>query len=64
MIENKDEPSLEKIDDYDGKESCEKKRNVRLVIAFLVLFGFVLYFMQDSNVKSDVSPSTQSEVKK
>ena len=63
MIEKKDEPSLEKIDDYDGKESCEKKRNVRLVIAFLILFGFVLYFMQGSNYESEES-SNKIEIKK
>lgn len=34
-----DEPSLEKIDDFNGKESKEKRNTVRLVIIGLIIFG-------------------------
>ncbi|MEA3354542.1 MAG: hypothetical protein U9Q33_12080 [Campylobacterota bacterium] len=35
------EPSLEKIDDYNNNESSEKRKTVKLVVLFLVLIGFV-----------------------
>lgn len=34
-----DEPSLEKIDDFNGKESKEKRKTIRIVIIGLIVFG-------------------------
>ena len=52
MVQNKGEPSLNKISDYKGKESKEKKRIVRLVIAFLIIFSFVLFFLRQDPSKT------------
>ncbi|MEA3289402.1 MAG: hypothetical protein U9Q04_04385 [Campylobacterota bacterium] len=35
------EPSLEKIEDYNNKESNEKRTTVKLVILLLVIVGLV-----------------------
>lgn len=35
----KGEPSLNKIDDYNGKESKEKSRTIKLVIIGLLVVG-------------------------
>lgn len=46
---NNGEPSLHNIDDYDGKESKEKRNTVRLVIILcLVVAAFVVYFKSTS----------------
>lgn len=39
MLDN--EPSLEKIDDYNNQESDEKRRTVLLVIAICILVGMI-----------------------
>jgi len=41
-----DEPSLEKIDDFNGKESKEKRNTVRVVIIGLILFGAIYSFIK------------------
>lgn len=42
---NNSEPSLEKIDDYNGNESKQKRNTVRLVILFCLVVGaFIAYF--------------------
>ena len=33
------EPSMDQIEDYNGKESKEKKNTVRLVILFCIVVG-------------------------
>jgi hypothetical protein len=33
------EPSLDQIEDYNGKESKEKKNTVRLVVLFCIVVG-------------------------
>ena len=44
------EPSLEKIDDYNGKESKQKKNTVRVVIIFCLVVGaFFAYLKSTSN---------------
>ena len=35
------EPSLEQIDDYNGKESKSKKRTVYLVVGGLIVLGIL-----------------------
>lgn len=48
---NKGEPSLNKIDDYNGKESKQKRIIVRLVVVFcLVVGGIFTYFKNNDKV--------------
>lgn len=35
----KNEPTLDQIDDYNGKESSTKRKTVRLVVLFCVIVG-------------------------
>ena len=48
-----DELSLEKIDDYNGKESKEKKRTVIYVVLFCLIVGAVLTFVKSSSQVGD-----------
>lgn len=45
MDKLKGEPSLEKIDDYNGKESKQKKNTIRLVIILLILAGILYAYL-------------------
>ena len=50
MSKNKGEPSLEKIDDYNGNESKQKRNTVRLIVILLLALGaFFVYMKQPSN---------------
>ena len=49
------EPTLEGIEDYDGKESKEKRRMVRIVVASILIVG-AIYVIIASNIKSAESP--------
>jgi hypothetical protein len=42
----KNEPTLEEIDDYNGKESPEKRRTVILVVLFCLAVGIVYAIFQ------------------
>ncbi|AGR77844.1 hypothetical protein [Aliarcobacter butzleri] len=55
MSKNKGEPTLEKIDDYNGNESKQKRNVIRLVIVLLLVFGAVLTYLNQP---------TQNELKK
>ncbi|MFW2568353.1 hypothetical protein [Aliarcobacter butzleri] len=55
MSKNKGEPTLEKIDDYNGNESKQKRNIIRLVIVLLLVFGAVLTYLNQP---------TQNELKK
>ncbi|MDN5126097.1 hypothetical protein PJV95_07600 [Aliarcobacter butzleri] len=55
MSKNKGEPTLEKIDDYNGNESKQKRSVIRLVIVLLLVFGAVLTYLNQP---------TQNELKK
>jgi|UniRef100_UPI0040489936 hypothetical protein len=48
-----DEPSLEKIDDYNGKESKQKRNTVRLVVIFCLLIGAVFAYLKTTSVPND-----------
>lgn len=48
-----DEPSLEKIDDYNGKESKQKRNTVRLVVVFCLLIGAVFAYLKTTSVPND-----------
>ena len=43
---NNGEPSLEKIDDYNGNESKQKRNTVRLIVILLLIFGAVLTYLK------------------
>ncbi|QKF72898.1 hypothetical protein AFAEC_0716 [Aliarcobacter faecis] len=51
MTKNKGEPSLEKIDDYNGNESKQKRNTVRLIVILLLVFGAVLTYLKQPNVE-------------
>ena len=51
MSMNKGEPSLEKIDDYNGNESKQKRNTVRLIVILLLVFGAVLTYLQQPKIQ-------------
>ena len=65
MSKNKGEPSLGKIDDYNGNESKQKRNTVRFVIIFCLLVGGVFAYLKNSAIPSDyVGTQEQSGIKK
>lgn len=46
MSKNKGEPTLEKIDDYNGNESKQKRNTIRFIVILLLIFGAVLSYLQ------------------
>lgn len=50
---NKGEPSLEKIDDYNGNESKQKRNTVRLVIIFCLIVGGIFAYLKSSSTTTD-----------
>lgn len=65
MSKNKGEPSLEKIDDYNGNETKQKRNTVRLIVILLLVFGAVLTYIQQpkSQEAKEVFEKTQIPVK-
>ena len=63
---NKGEPSLNKIDDYNGKESKQKRIIVRLVVIFCLVVGGVLtYFKNNEKVyEVEIINQQQSNISK
>lgn len=53
MSELKNEPSNEKIEDYDGKESKEKKNTVRLVVIFCLVVGAIFAYIKTTSMPDD-----------
>ena len=53
MSKLNDEPSLEKIDDYNGKESKEKRNTVKLVIVFCLVVGALFSYLKYTSLPSD-----------
>ena len=43
MSKNTGEPSLTKIDDYNGNESKQKRNTVRLIVILLLIFGGLIF---------------------
>ena len=41
-----EEPSLNKIDDYDNKESKEKRNTVKLVVLFCLVVGAIFAYLK------------------
>lgn len=48
-----DELSLDKIDDYNDKESSEKRNIVRGVVVFLLIIGAVLSYLKYTSQVDD-----------
>ncbi|AXK48315.1 hypothetical protein CRU87_00555 [Aliarcobacter trophiarum LMG 25534] len=46
MAKNKGEPSLEKIDDYNGNESKQKRNTVRLIVLILLVIGAIFAYLK------------------
>ena len=63
---NKGEPSLNKIDDYNGNESKQKRNIVRLVVIFcLVVGGIFTYFKNNDKVyEVEIINQQQSDTSK
>ena len=57
---NKGEPSLEKIDDYNGNESKQKRNTVRFVIVFCLIVGGIFTYMK-SNTASNTQINIQEQ---
>ena len=54
MSNMNDEPSLDKIDDFNDKESPEKRNTVRLIIVTLLIISAIFaYFKLDNSTVSD-----------
>ena len=53
MSKNKGEPSLEKIDDYNGNESRQKRNTVRFVIVFCLIIGGIFTYMKNNSKSND-----------
>jgi len=48
-----DELSMDKIEDYDGKESSQKKRIVRNVIIIGLIVGAIVAYFKATSVPDD-----------
>lgn len=47
------EPSLEKIDDYDGEESNQKRNTVKLVIILCLVVGAFFAYLKSTSTPDD-----------
>jgi hypothetical protein len=50
---NNGEPSLDKIDDYNGNESKQKRNTVRVVIIFCLVVGALVAYFKATSVPDD-----------
>lgn len=50
---NNDEPSLDKIDDYNGNETKQKKNTVRLIVIFCLIVGAVVVYFKNTYAPND-----------
>ena len=46
MSKNSGEPTLSKIDDYNGNESKQKKNTVRLIVVVLLVLGAIFAYLK------------------
>lgn len=65
MSKNIEEPSLHKIDDYNGKETKQKRNSVRTIVILLLIFGAVLAYVNlpKKELAKDVYEKTQIPLK-
>ena len=61
---NKGEPSVEKIDDYNGNESKQKRNTVRLVIIFCLVVGGFLAYLKSTAVELEPAVNQEQNIKK
>jgi hypothetical protein len=47
------EPSLNKIDDYNGKESKEKRNTIRLIVLFCLAVGGVFAYLKTTSLPNN-----------
>ena len=47
------EPSLDQIDDYNGKESKEKRNTVNIIIITLIIISAIYVFIKINNSTVD-----------
>lgn len=50
---NKGEPSLEKIDDYNGNESKQKRNTVRFIVIFCLVVGGIFAYLKTTSAPTD-----------
>ncbi|AXX90262.1 hypothetical protein CKA55_05710 [Arcobacter suis] len=50
---NNGEPSLDKIDDYNGNESKQKRNTVRLVVIFCLIVGGIFAYLKSTSTSAD-----------
>ena len=50
---NNGEPSLNKIDDYNGNESKQKRNIVRLVVIFCLVVGGIFTYLKSTYATND-----------
>ena len=58
---NKGEPSLNKIDDYNGNESKQKRVIVRLVVIFCLIVGGILTYFKNNDKVYEIEVITQQQ---
>ena len=47
------EPSLDKIDDYKGTESKQKRNTVRLIVVFCLVVGAIVAYLKTTSLPND-----------
>ena len=47
------EPSLDKIDDYNGNESKQKRNTVRLIVIFCLVVGAIFAYFKATSLPTD-----------
>ncbi|QKJ22460.1 hypothetical protein [Poseidonibacter lekithochrous] len=52
------ELSMDKIEDYNGKESKEKRNTVRIVIIVCLVFGAVFAYLKTTSLPNDYVGTT------
>ena len=50
---NNGEPSLNKIDDYNGNESKQKRNTVRLIVVFCLVVGAIFAYFKATSLPTD-----------
>lgn len=53
-----EELSMDKIEDYNGNESQEKKNTVRMVILFGLIVGALIVYLKSTSVPDDYVGTT------
>ena len=50
---NNGEPSLDKIEHYNGNESKQKRNTVRLVVIFCLIVGGIFAYLKSTSTSAD-----------